>query len=329
MNKRIDKISSYLKLDKLKNDKRVVVFLICLFIASALWFLNALGKDYSTTISYPVRYVGAPNHQFLANEPPTKLDLKVDAHGFTLLRHKLSLSFSPIILNLSNITRNITPDNGNYYVQSAGLLRRVSSQVTKEISISEIQPEIILIALDSLKTKEISVRPDIELTFKPQFNLKSPMAVEPQSVKITGPAGIIDTLQYLRTEFKGFKVIDANIEHSLSIIHPEKTTIIPGKVLLKTEVEKFTEKELKVPIQIINKPDDVNVKLFPSDITVLCLIGLSNFDALQASDFTVTADYNSITPDNSNLSVQVISKPSHVELLRFAPESIEFLIETY
>ena len=203
MNKKIDKISAYLKVDKLKNDKRVVTFLICVLIASALWFFNALGKNYTTTISYPVRYVGAPNHQFLANEPPAKLDLKVDAHGLTLLRHKLS--FSPIILNLSNITRNITPDNGTYYVPSAGLLRRVSSQVTNEISISEIHPEIITIALDSLKTKELAVKPNTSLAFKTQFNLKSPPAVQPQKIKITGPASIIDTLRFLTTEEKDFK----------------------------------------------------------------------------------------------------------------------------
>ncbi|HYQ59128.1 MAG TPA: hypothetical protein VEP89_17420, partial [Draconibacterium sp.] len=107
MKKNIEKISSYLKVEQLKNDKRVVVFLVCVFIATVLWFLNALEKDYTTTISYPVRYVSPPDHQFLANKPPEKLDLKVDAHGFTLLRHKLSFAYSPIILNLTNITRNL------------------------------------------------------------------------------------------------------------------------------------------------------------------------------------------------------------------------------
>ena len=84
MKKKLNEISGYFKLEKLKNDKRIVVFIVCLSIATVLWFLNALSKDYSTTISYPVKYVNPPGNQFLSNSPPAKFDLKVEAHGFTL-----------------------------------------------------------------------------------------------------------------------------------------------------------------------------------------------------------------------------------------------------
>ena len=134
MKKNFNKISNYFKIDKLKNDKRIVVSLVCLLIATVLWFLNALSKDYSTTITYPVKYVDAPKNQFLANEPPSKLDLKVNAHGFTLLRHKLSLSFSPIVLNLTTITQNLEDSGDGFIIYTSNLIRRVSSQVSNENS---------------------------------------------------------------------------------------------------------------------------------------------------------------------------------------------------
>ena len=64
MNKDLSQIRSYLKIAKLKNDKQVIVFMVCLLIATSLWFLNALSKDYTTIVSYPVKYINPPKNQF-------------------------------------------------------------------------------------------------------------------------------------------------------------------------------------------------------------------------------------------------------------------------
>lgn len=329
MNKRIEKIPGYARVEKLKNNKQAIAFLACVVIATALWFLNALSKDYSTTISYPVKYVNAPARQFLANEPPSKLELKVDAHGFTLLRHKLSLSFSPIILNLTNITKGVQPQNRTYEVHTSRHQKRIASQITNEITIREVLPEVLYIVLDSLKSKSVPVKAAIELAFKPQFNLQNPIELNPKEVMITGPAASIDTIQFLYAEKKSYKDVDATIENNLEVLHPDKTTIVPEEVLLKIDVEKFTEKELEIPIQIKNKPADVNLKLFPSVIKVTCMVGLSEFNEITSTDFRAVVDYNNINSSSSKLAVQIELKPSFIELIRFTPENVEYLIETY
>ncbi len=328
MIKYLEKILQFLKVDKLKNNKQVVVFLVCLLIATVLWFLNALGKDYSTNILYPVKYMNPPKSQFLANEPPSKLELKVDAHGFTLLRYKLSLSFSPIVLNLNTITQNIESNKGKYYIPSSGLVRRVSSQISNEITVREIHPDILVIELDSLKSKNVPVKADIDLNFKPQFNLRIPVALDPDQIKITGPAHVIDTINFVSTKKLEFKEIDNSLARNVEILHPEKTDITPEKVLLKVEVEKFTEKDIKIPLQIKNKPKDVKIKLFPSEVRVSCMVGLSRFDNITAEDFSASVDYNDIKEDTKNLKITVKQKTSLVQSSRHTPEAVEFLIET-
>ena len=81
----MDKISEFLKLDNIKQDSRVIIFLICLLISTILWFLNALGKNYDTTLEFPVKYINPPENQFIANSPPENLVLKVNAHGFYIV----------------------------------------------------------------------------------------------------------------------------------------------------------------------------------------------------------------------------------------------------
>lgn len=328
MKDRINKILSLVKIENLKNDKRIVVFLICLFIATSLWFLNALSKNYSTTISYPVKYINPPSNQFISNTPPSKFELKVEAFGFSLLRHKLSFSLSPIVLNLTEITNNIEPNSGAYTIYTRNLISRISNQVSNEIRITDLQPDFFQIILDSLKTKDVPVELNVTSSFKPQVKLKVPIASETKKVKITGPANVLDTLFSINTEPVEFSKLDANTEKWVLLLHPEKTKITPEKILLKVEVEKFTEKELKIPIQIINKPENVKVKLFPSEIKLLFTVGLSEFDKITASSFIALVDYNLIENSMEFLEVSIEKKPEFIELLRFSPEKVEFLIET-
>lgn len=328
MKKKIDKISAQFKIEKLKDNQQAIAFFVCILIATSLWFLNALSKDYTTTITYPVKYVNAPNKQFLANEPPAKLELKVDAHGFTLLRHKLSFSFSPIILNLSNITRNIEHHSGFYQVASATLLRRIRSQVSNEISITEVHPDIIPILLDSLKTKTVPVETNINISFKPQFNLKNPVSIKPDVVKVTGPSTIIDTIEVLYTEERNFDELDGLTEKNLEILHPEKTTLSPGEVTLRIDIEKFTEKEIWIPIEVQNKPGGTKIKLFPSGIKLNCLVGLSEFENITANDFKASVDYKTVSQNTNKLTVTLEKKPSYIEVIRHSPEAVEYLIET-
>jgi len=328
MKKNINKLPEYFKIEKLRNDKRVVVFLICLLISTSLWFLNALSKDYSTTIAYPVKYVNPPSKQFLANEPPSKLELKIDAHGFTLLRYKLSLSFSPIILNLTNITKDLKPENGIYKVPASGLMRRIKAQVSNEISILEVQPETLEIILDSLRTKTVPVKPNVEVKFKSQFNLQNPVKVIPSEVKITGPSSVIDTINELTSRVEKFEDLDAAVEKHVDILKPKGTSISPEKVTLKIDVEKFTEKELKIPLIIRNRPDSLSIKLFPSEVKVTCLVGLSEFEDVTSNDFSAVVDYADIDKNAQNLPVKIERKSSFIQLVRVTPEAVEYLIET-
>lgn len=327
MKQQFSNIAGFFKIEKLKNDKRILVFLVCLLIATVLWFLNALSQDYSTTISYPVKYVNPPKNQFLSNEPPAKLELKVNAHGFTLLRHKLNLSFSPIVLNMTNITRNMESNSGTYSIRTNTLIRRISDQVSNEITITEILPEYFQIVLDSLKTKTIPVKLDVVTEFDPQFNLKQPISSFPEDVKITGPASILDTIFSLKTERKSFRKVNTDIQKELNIIRPNKTTLSPEKVTLKIAVERFTEKEMKIPIEVINKPENANIKLFPSEVTMLFTVGLSEFDNIKPTDFKVFADYDSIENGIEILEVTIKKKPNYIRMIRFNPSTVEFLIE--
>ncbi len=54
------------KTKEIRLSKNIVSYLICVAIASILWLLNALSKDYSAELTYPVKYTNFRKENFLS-----------------------------------------------------------------------------------------------------------------------------------------------------------------------------------------------------------------------------------------------------------------------
>ncbi len=328
MRKKIAEIIGLFSLEKIRNDRRVVVFTLCLLFATALWFLNALGKDYSTTLRYSVRYINPPKDLFLANAPPSQLDMNVEAHGITLLRHKVAYSFSPLVIDLADINNNLGKDIKTIQVPAEILIRQISNQISKEISINDVTPGTITLVFDNLAKKTVPVFPSVTLEFKPQFNLTGKITTQPESIMVSGPAAIIDTLTLLRTEPKIFSNLDTRLERVIRIEPPTLTELSTDKVTLILPVEKFTEKSVSIAVRVINKPEELKLKLFPPQVSVVFMVGLSKYEEVSAGDFSATVDFNQVTDGNTVLDISIESAPPFIQLLKVSPGSIEYLIES-
>jgi YbbR domain-containing protein len=327
MNKFPFEIKGLFNLQILKNDRRLITFAICLMIATALWFLNALSKSYTTTLSYPVKYINPPNNQFLSNTPASEFEITVEAYGFTLLRHKMAFSFSPVLLNLTTIKQNHDGNAKQVTVRTEDLVNQISSQISKEVKILNIRPQVITLVLDSLKTKKVDIKPVVDLELMPQFFLSDSIVLNPPVVEITGSATAIDTIDFLYTEPQSFNEVNTSVQQTVKVIHPGNTTLSNDKVIMYIHVEKYTEKELRLPLYAKNIPEGSQVKLFPSEVKVTFLVNLTEYENIDENNFTATVDLNS-RGNSEILKVSLDNAPADIKMIRISPENVEYLIET-
>ena len=101
-----NKITERLKALQFHIDRNIISYGICVVIASILWFLNALNKEYTSKITYPVKYTDFPQGKFLVSDPPQNISLEVKANGFTLLAYRLRTSFRPIVVNINSYSKH-------------------------------------------------------------------------------------------------------------------------------------------------------------------------------------------------------------------------------
>ncbi|WP_299580193.1 hypothetical protein [uncultured Sunxiuqinia sp.] len=330
-NKWLHKVKQLTQKFQIKNERRLVIYLMCVGIASLFWLLNALEKDYSVELSFPVRYTNIPKSKTLVNTPPKNFVLQVRSGGFTILRYKLSVAFSPLVFNVGEIAGeqiNGTQKN-NYAISSRYYRKKMSDQISNELNLISIQPDTVYLEFDRILTQKKKVVADVSLAFKKQHYLYDEILVTPDSIEVLGPESILDTLPHVKTNSQHYKDLEHPIQRNVSLQKIKNLEFNPNRVTIQIPVEEFTEKQLVLPIQIDSLPRKTHVHLFPAEVKVTFLVSLSRFSDIQASDFRASVSYQDIRDNQDYLPVQLDQSKVPVQLkgLTYAPMKIEYLIE--
>ena len=328
-NKWFNTTITFLKKFRIKNDRKLVIFLICFGIATFFWFLNALEKEYTVEISFPVRFTNLPQNKILANDLPDHFVLEVRSFGFTLLRYKLSMAFSPLVFNVNDFTGNVMENSNNsfYAIPSKQYRNRLADQVSNEFNITGIQPDTIYFRFDEVVSRKLKVVPDISYEFKKQHFLTGNIKTEPDSVNVQGPKAILDTLQLVKTVSQQYKGLEKTIQKNVLLREIKNLKFSTKRVAITIPVEEYTEKQLLVPVSINNLPDSIHVNLFPAEVKVSFMAGLSRFSDIKPTDFKASVSYEDLQNKMDYLPVQLEKIPAYLKSVKYLPEKIEYLIE--
>lgn len=312
----------------IRKNRKLIVFLNCLLIATILWLLNALGKTYTTTVSYPVRLINLPKNKFFVQAPPKQLELKVTAHGSTLLSYKMKFSFSPVILNVSDIMAEYDSGNADkFLVNTADIMDRISNHFGPDFQIIEIRPPQLSIEFDSLETRVIPIVVDVDINYSPRFDKAGDMEITPPSVMVTGLRNEIEKLDTIYTKKESFKAVKSDIVKELTLSIPKGFSTENDKISVRIPVDEYTEKQFMVPLQIKSLPQETKIRLFPQEVEVSFKIGLKHYNDVNPNDFKPYVEWTEIEHDATTLYVKNDTIPLLVKSVKISPSYVEYLIE--
>lgn len=302
-------------------------YLICVAIATLLWLMNALSQDYSAELNYPVRYINVPQDKYAANHFPTTLQVSVRTKGFTLLGHRVRISFRPITFNYNNFSQSMQQKGQIYECRLGGndLKERVAGQISSEMKLVGVAPEELVLQFAAASIKKVPVRPRVNYTLKRQHILNGIRTI-PDSVTVSGPEVYIDTLQCVYTELWTAKDIKKQEQKDLHLKEMEHCVVPKEPVKVVLDVEQFTEARRRLMIHPQGVPSHVNMQLFPGVVEVVYEVGLSRYHEIKDSDFIIAVDYPKDL-DAPYLDVTVKKAPEYIKNLKFTPQTVEFFLE--
>lgn len=321
-------IFAFIKRYKIPVDRNVITYIICIVIATVLWFLNALNKDYTAEISYPVKYTNFPKGKFLVSELPQDIILEVRANGFALLGYKISTSFLPITFNVNAYSNHMLEKSDvlEYTLNTQEIKDKISSQLNSEIKLLNIFPETIDFRFSKQASKTVAIAPLVRYTLRKQYILRNAISTEPDSILVSGPEANIDTLRCVYTQPITLKELDNDISRNVTLGEIPGINYEQEVVKVSIQIERFTEAKKTIPISVENLPDSLNIRLFPNHISLTYNVGLSKYDRLLDTDFTFIVDYNQCST-SSLLTVKARKIPPFIGNLAFSPQKVEYILE--
>jgi len=311
-------------------DRDVFIFGFFLVLSFVFWYLNSLGKEIESEVKYPVRYINLPKERVLTEGLPAKLDLYLKGPGYSVLKLKLSGNRAPLVLDISTINYRRVPGSRslNYFLLTDGLIPILSNQLHAECEITSVSPDTLFFSFDRITSRSVPVIPDIEVLTERQYFIKGSMFVDPDSVTLTGAEHILDTTSAIRTRHKRYSGLSETVKKSIGLRMIKGILASSKKVTVTIPVEQFTEAETQVPVRIINKPDSIDVKIFPDVVTVKGLVAISDYKKFEEIPFEVVLDISKADLKSSDkIPVEFRNIPPFVNSLRVSPSRVDFLIE--
>jgi YbbR domain-containing protein len=176
-------------------------------------------------------------------------------------------------------------------------------------------------------SKKIRIRPNIRLQFENQYSLDNDPTTLPDSVLVSGPKNLMDTLEFVYTRFRSYSKLAHPVEEKV-ILQPIPGLKMEGsEVRLYIPVEQNTEVTFEVPIQITNKPSNIVLKTFPGKLKVSCRVGLSKYKNLDYSMFRAYINYEKISVKDAKLPVSFENLSKDVLTVTYTPKEVEYILE--
>ena len=279
----------------------------------------------------PVTYSNLPDNKILANKLPDKFELTIKAHGFHILKHKVSYLFSPLEFNVKEMTDNRMniSKRTNFIYPSRQFLTDLSNQLSNEneMEILKMIPDTLTFKFDKMGQKWVKVKPMVTVDLEKQYQISGEITASPDSVLANGPQSVLDTLEVITTNLKRFNAVTEPVKEEVSLPKINEVFWDTSNVTINIPVEEYTEEQLSVPVILQDQPSDVIVKLFPEKVKLTFQVGLSRFHDIDPADFKLSVSYKEIQEGKQQLKVAVESYPSYLYDLKVTPEEIEYLIQ--
>ena len=312
---------------KMQFRKRILLFSVFLLISVFIWFLNALGRNYTSQIEYPLVYTDLPQDRVFVGDLPENLDLRINALGYALLRYKILKKPVPISFKVSSFTMNRPgQDSSRAYILTRYLKDQISGQLPAELQLLEIKPDTLHFQFARRVSKVIPVKADLFFQLEKQFTTRDGIQLDPDSVTVSGPDVILDTLGYLSTERVDLDLLSKNYSDRVRLKKIQGLEYSSSRVYCAIELEKYTEVQLSIPIEVLGLPDTLVMQTFPSKIKFTGNVGLSKYERASNNNFRAVVDFSSLDEQSKELEVFVQNKPSYLLNYDYYPKTVEFLI---
>ncbi len=297
---------------EVKRNQKIRSFLFFLLLATTIWFLTKFSKPLVAVFQLNLEYSNLPEQTLVSPDAPQKLLITVNANGFKLLTE--FFRDKSLVLDLS--AGRVLENNKIRFNQDqllAFCYRKIPAADVISINTKEL-----IVPVDRMSAKTIDVVFQGEVVLEKGFKLVGTPQMKPRKITLYGPSQMIDSISSVNTIYTSLIDLRANLTKNIPLesLWSQKLSRSQDSVLWTAEIREYTQKEIELPVEIINIPKGRRLQIFPETMILSVEIPVDEYALYDESNFKLICDYTERISEDSFMIPRLTNLPDGV----FKPE---------
>ena len=298
-------------------------------IAFVFWFFIKSEESYTVNVDIPLVARNLQEQKTYKKEVPESIFVTLKGSGRSYIWLRLFSNFYSddfkSVIDLSSITDEYNFQLDSYYKENPEKIVLPSSLDLEFVEV--LSPRNIQIKLQRYMVKKVPIQSQILVSTEPGY-IALEGVFNPDSISIGGPEEAVNDIDFVYTEKDTLSNLIASLNGSWSIINPNKlVSYDPKKVDGLINVQPISETIVtSIPVQLINKPVDVNVFVNPATVSLTIVGGLEQIANIVPEDIDVIIDFDFWNSDKQFYSPSIKLPEYLIEWKDLSPNNLEILV---
>ena len=285
---------------------------LCVVAATIFWFFNALNKNYTTTINFPLRFDYDARNYIPVKPLQDELRLNVTGMGWDIFRRTMGLREQPLVIPLDR------PSSIKKIVGSGSNLPALLAGQLEALQINFVVNDTVYIDFEPKGRRWLSLSSDsIPDYIHQDFGIVGPINISPDSILLEGPLKVITTLPEPYSLPIEAVEIDEDFDEEIQVNVPNSNfiTSFPSHVRVSFSVERFVEMTDTVRLELTNIPQNAQPKINVAKLPATIRIQQSMVQSFPWDSLRAVVDLKAFNKGNIKVRPKLVGLPLSAELV--------------
>jgi hypothetical protein len=298
-------------------------------IAIVFWFFIKSEDTYTINLDIPLVARNLQEQKTYKEEVPESIFVTLKGTGRSFIWLRVFNNFYgddfKAVIDLSSITDEYNFELDSYYKENPEKIVLPSSLDLQFVEV--LNPRNVQIKLQRYMVKKVPIESQIIVSTEPGYIALGEQFF-PDSISIGGPEEAVNQIDFVLTKKDTLIDLVASINGNWSILNPNKlVNFDPKKVDALIDVQPISETIITgIPVELINKPNNVNVFVNPATVSLTIVGGLNQITNILPEDINVIIDFDLWNSEKQFYSPTIKLPDYLIEWKDLSPNNLEILV---
>ncbi len=298
-------------------------------IAFVFWFFIKSEDTYTINLDIPLVARNLQEQKTYKEEVPESIFVTLKGTGRSFIWLRVFNNFYgddfKAVIDLSSITDEYNFELDSYYKENPEKIVLPSSLDLQFVEV--LNPRNVQIKLQRYMVKKVPIESQILVSTEPGYIALGEQFF-PDSISIGGPEEAVNQIDFVLTKKDTLIDLVASVNGNWSILNPNKlVNFDPKKVDALIDVQPISETIITgIPVELINKPNNVNVFVNPATVSLTIVGGLKQITNILPEDIDVIIDFDLWNSEKQFYSPTIKLPDYLIEWKDLSPNNLEILV---